>query len=384
MKKKLLSFVLLSSLLPLVACQKLPTSQSKTKNSTSTTSQVKESQNETLSTSSSASKKVDNEKLYASVLDMYRPIIVNKSVSSVPSSLATDEAYATNIIFDAVNAGETIQYSFADINKDGKDELLIGSPERVHAIYYLNNTDQPVFAISAGTYAKGGYLSDMKIYSDGTIYCQQFQRMRPEAKAETYEIKNGAFNQTQSVDFSMADTKDGTSLVGLNGASLFELGQESWKDFSVSNDSQTSTNEAKNDSSSKESSSSKSDAKQSGMDINAIQRGDFSSVTGTWKNGRGDTLTFDNNGLVSGKERVTTEYAKITDGYLIAGTGPKSGVGPGGGAMAFLPTGVFLTNAVTSSNDNVDDQSDKNKDRIWAGQSLIGTTDDSYFYYKVN
>lgn len=195
MKKKLLSFVLLSSLLPLVACQKLPTSQSKTKNSTSTTSQVKESQNETPSTSSSASKKADNEKLYASVLDMYRPIIVNKSVSSVPSSLATDEAYATNIIFDAVNAGETIQYSFADINKDGKDELLIGSPERVHAIYYLNNTDQPVFAISAGTYAKGGYLSDMKIYSDGTIYCQQFQRMRPEAKAETYEIKNGAFNQ---------------------------------------------------------------------------------------------------------------------------------------------------------------------------------------------
>ncbi|MDU6559986.1 MAG: DUF6287 domain-containing protein, partial [Streptococcus vestibularis] len=363
---------------------KLPTSQSKTKNSTSTTSQVKKSQNETSSTSSSASKKADNEKLYASVLDMYRPIIVNKSVSSVPSSLATDEAYATNIIFDAVNAGETIQYSFADINKDGKDELLIGSPERVHAIYYLNNTDQPVFAISAGTYAKGGYLSDMKIYSDGTIYCQQFQRMRPEAKAETYEIKNGAFNQTQSVDFSMADTKDGTSLVGLNGASLFELGQESWKDFSVSNDSQTSTNEAKNDSSSKESSSSKSDAKQSGMDINAIQRGDFSSVTGTWKNGRGDTLTFDNNGLVSDKERVTTEYAKITDGYLIAGTGPKSGVGPGGGAMAFLPTGVFLTNAVTSSNDNVDDQSDKNKDRIWAGQSLIGTTDDSYFYYKVN
>ena len=42
-------------------------------------------------------KNEDNEKLYASVLDIYRPIIVNKSVSSVPSGLATDEAYATNI-----------------------------------------------------------------------------------------------------------------------------------------------------------------------------------------------------------------------------------------------------------------------------------------------
>ena len=117
------------------------------------------------------------------------------------------------------------------------------------------------------------------------------------------------------------------------------------------------------------------------MDINAIQKGDFSSIAGTWKNGRGDTLTFDNNGLVSDKEKVATEYAKFTDGYLTASTGPKSGVGPGGAAMAFLPIGVSLTSAVTSSNDNVDDQSDKNKDRIWTGQSLIGTTDDSYFYY---
>ncbi|MDU4854378.1 MAG: DUF6287 domain-containing protein [Clostridioides difficile] len=77
--------------------------------------------------------------------------------------------------------------------------------------------------------------------------------------------------------------------------------------FSDFNDSQTTTNEAKNNSSSKKSSSSKSDAKQSGMDINAIQKGDFSSIAGTWKNGRGDTLTFDNNGLVSDKEKVATD-----------------------------------------------------------------------------
>ena len=33
--------------------------------------------------------------------------------------------------------------------------------------------------------------------------------MKPEAKAETYEIKDGAFNQLQSVDFSMSETTDG-------------------------------------------------------------------------------------------------------------------------------------------------------------------------------
>ena len=53
--------------------------------------------------------------------------------------------------------------------------------------------------------------------------------------------------------------------------------------------------------------------------------------------------------------------------------------------LAFLPKGVSLTGSVMSSpNEKVDDQSDKSKDRIWGGQSLYGTTDDSYFFYKVD
>lgn len=53
--------------------------------------------------------------------------------------------------------------------------------------------------------------------------------------------------------------------------------------------------------------------------------------------------------------------------------------------LAFLPKGVALTGSVTSSpNEKADDQSDKSKDRIWSGQSIYGTTDDSYFFYKVD
>ncbi len=107
-------------------------------------------------------------------------------------------------------------------------------------LYYLDNDDKPVFAISAGTFAKGGYLSTMKFYKDGTIYCQQFQRMRPEAKAETYEIKDGAFNQLQSVDFSMSETKpDGASKVGLGDAQTLDLSSEDWHDFDDSSSDET-------------------------------------------------------------------------------------------------------------------------------------------------
>ncbi|MFR3849936.1 MAG: DUF6287 domain-containing protein [Streptococcus salivarius] len=52
------------------------------------------------------------------------------------------------------------------------------------------------------------------------------------------------------------------------------------------------------DSSSDETEDSSSESKsnkETGMDINAIQNGDFSSIAGTWKNSKGYTMTFDKN-----------------------------------------------------------------------------------------
>ena len=83
--------------------------------------------------------------------------------------------------------------------------------------------------------------------------------------------------------------------------------------------------------------------------------------------------------------KVAIEYGKITDGFFKAGLVPKE-VGPGGGTLAFLPKGVSLTGSVMSSpNEKADDQSDKSKDRIWGwAVALLATTDDSYFFYKVD
>lgn len=256
MKKKLTGFALLSSLFLLTACNATNTDVPGSGDSTSKSEQV--------SSDSSETGEVSYDELYASVLDLYRPIALNGDTSAVPGDLSSDEAYATSTIFDAKRAGENVQYSYVDINDDGSAELLIGTPDSVHALYYLDNDDKPVFAKSAGTFAKGGYLSTMKFYKDGTIYCQQFQRMRPEAKAETYEIKDGAFNQLQSVDFSMSETTDGASKVGLGDAQTLDLSVEDWYDFDDSSSDETEAS----------SSDSKSN-KETGMDINAIQNGDF-------------------------------------------------------------------------------------------------------------
>ena len=365
MKKKLTGFALLSSLFLLTACNATNTGGSGSGDGTAKSEQV--------SGDSSETEEVSYDELYASVLDLYRPIALNGDTSAVPSDLSSDEAYATSTIFDAKRAGENVQYSYVDINDDGSAELLIGTPNSVHALYYLDNDDKPVFAISAGTFAKGGYLNTLHFYKNGIIYCQLFHRMKPEAKAETYEIKDGVFNQLQSVDFSMSETTDGASKVGLGNEQTLDLSSEVWYDFDDSSSDETEAS----------SSDSKSN-KETGMDINAIQNGDFSSIAGTWKNGKGYTMTFDKNGLVSDTERVDIENSKVTDGYLKSSTGPKSGVGVGGGAIAFLPKGVSLTGSVMSSSETADDQSDKTKERLWMGQQLNGTTDDSYFFYKVD
>ena len=352
MKKKLTGFALLSSLFLLTACNATNTGGSGSGDSASKSEQV--------SGDSSETEEVSYDELYASVLDLYRPIALNGDTSAVPSDLSSDEAYATSTIFDAKRAGENVQYSYVDINGDGSAELLIGTPDSVHALYYLDNDDKPVFAKSAGTFAKGGYLSTMKFYKDGTIYCQLFQRMRPEAKAETYEIKDGAFSQLQSVDFSMSDTTDGASKVGLGNAQTFDLSPEDWYDFDDSSSDDT-----------EESSSDSKSNKETGMDINAIQNGDFSSLEGTWENGRGDTIVFSKDRVTQSGTTITLKFGEVKDGILKE---YSSSGGPVGGSQLFMiPAGVSIPN---------NNESDNSKDRLLGTQNDLEMGQSSDFYYR--
>ena len=102
---------------------------------------------------SSEADEVSYDELYALVLDLYRPIALNRDTSAVPSNFSTEEAYSTNTIFEFNWVDEKIQYSYVDINNDGLTEVLIDIPDSVHTLYYLNN-DELVFAKSAGTFAK--------------------------------------------------------------------------------------------------------------------------------------------------------------------------------------------------------------------------------------
>ena len=185
-----------------------------------------------MSGDSSEIEEVSYDELYASVLDLYRPIALNGDTSAVPSNLSTEEAYSTNTIFEANRVGEKVQYSYVDINDDGSAEVLIDTMTVfMHYIIlimmmslYLPKVLEPLLS-----------LSTMKYYKDGT------------------------FNQLQSVDFSISETTDGASKVSLGDVQTLDLFSEDWYDF---DDSSSDNIE--------ESSSNSKSSKETGIDIDAI------------------------------------------------------------------------------------------------------------------
>ena len=114
-----------------------------------------------------------------------------------------------------------------------------------------------------------------------------------------------------------------------------------------------------------------SEKKQSGMDLKAIKAKDYSSIKGTWIDGRGNELVFDEKGLVSEDVELDASSFKQKDQIAEMTVSAKSGVG--GYGLLLLPKGQKA---------GKDDASDKSKDRIWAGQSPAYGDDDNFYYRK--
>ena len=113
----------------------------------------------------------------------------------------------------------------------------------------------------------------------------------------------------------------------------------------------------------------------SGMDVNALANGDFSSITGTWQDDLGNQLVFDANGLVSHTYRgnessdCTLTNSQVHEGRFGAFLGYKSG--NDGASFTAIPKGAPLPD---TGNENP-------KERILVGQDL--TYASQHPYYRV-
>ena len=114
------------------------------------------------------------------------------------------------------------------------------------------------------------------------------------------------------------------------------------------------------------------------IDTQAILKGNFSSIAGTWRNEKGNWVTFDNNGLTSGTkiEGIYLSNENILHLSLRGeGAGASMGIYPPGTS---IPMKRFENNQMVS----IEDPTDKSKTRIIITQTH--PSDEKAVYYKTD
>ena len=348
MIKKTTLFTILSlTSLTLVACQ-----QKQEATTSASTEQTSSTSKESSSSSSEVKKTFYS--LYNEVIEKYSQPqnipIMDMKINPVAKFINTEpEVYSD------------IDYCLYDFDKNGTDELIIALKIKSgkHDILDIRTiqNDKVVQLTNAENYLDVIGVEEIFVpLEDG--YFQLSRASGGEKSHKIYKLN------TNTPDLELLTESDTEAGLGTR-APLLNQDTFSWKSVTKPILGETTPSQ-----------------EIKGMNLSAIQNGDFSSISGTWRNSAGVELVFDEHGLVSDNSQVSIEHAKEIDHYLKTSLLPKNG-GAGGSALAFLPAGIPLTTAITSSPENgYKDPSDISQDRLWTGQQLI-EGNSSGFFYKV-
>lgn len=435
MKKVMISLLTGASVLSLVACApKRYERQSKPK--TATSSAVKKEKENT-------GQKYYQEVLER--YKAYESAITAKDQTALQNELkkidATSEEYAYVFNLQTLGSTNEWEYAFDDLNQDGNDELLVGDGKTIAAVYYLKD-NQPTLLHVAYVASAGGYRASLDIFDNGQIVYATWQSVNPEQELTLYSLEKGKAKEEKKATIQIGGNQTAEKALGISAKKL-DLAKLDWKKFDGTGKSKstakaedkktgsfqvqvsvadlrirkepstsapsagmiakgthtiTETVEADGHTWGKlesgqgwialdfttrvdGSKSTASSKKSSGMNLQEIQNGNFSSIAGTWRNGKGWTLVFGGGGSADqvslNGENMLVNRIKPTDNHLSGGfSNPKYQVG--GAIIRFIPAGTSLPVYV----EQIADPSDIGKDRIWTGQSAGWEASD--FFYRVD
>lgn len=359
-KKSIFSGLLLASSVILLAACGQQASQTSEGESTDTTVQTSASD-----AKKAEQAKIDYQIVYQNILDSYRERVKTAQNQQMPQNSTGDkeESYIDSILFDY--QGKDVSYTFYDINKDGKKELLIKQDKVLLGIYYL--TDQGAQLVKAGGVAgRGGSRQILIPYENGTISYLIFSASRPEAIAKTYLFADGRYQEASSVNYDLRETDDPSSLQGLDGIKQVDLEGLNWLIFDDASASRPFIDLEEQ-------------AKGPGAHLAEIHQKNFSSIKGTWKNNKGGEVTFDEHGFTNGDE-VTPAPPRIVNNMAKFGIGFSGG---GGASVILIPKGVVHPD-INVGDTTFKDASDSSKDRLLIAQYAGALSDPNEFYYKVS
>lgn len=354
MKKVMISLLTGASVLSLVACApKRYERQSKPK--TATSSAVKKEKKNT--GQKYYQEVLERYKAYESAITAKDQTALQNELKKID---ATSEEYAYVFNLQTLGSTNEWEYAFDDLNQDGNDELLIGDGKTIAAVYYLKD-NQPTLLHVAYVASAGGYRASLDIFDNGQIVYATWQSVNPEQELTLYSLEKGKAKEEKKATIQIGGKETAEQALGISAKKL-DLAKLDWKNFDGSGKSKSTAKAEDKKTGSfqvqvsvsdlrirKEPSTSASSAgmiakgthtitetveadgrtwgklesgqgwialefttrvssntesapdptnTKTGMNLEEIKAGNFSSVAGVWKNKYGTSIEFDAQGIV--------------------------------------------------------------------------------------
>ena len=224
-----------------------------------------ENSNQGLSLSTTVSQSNTNEQTSVeskkNVKEFYKPVFDNyQKILSTPKDVnaigdlykslqGTERPINSWSLENAVFQSDKIRYTYADLNQDGVEELLIGVEQSngdyfILGLYYLVN-EKPILLAEGFVAGHGGARNSMNIYKGGDILELSWSSGTGEGRGVLYHLNlnQQAASKLQEQDIRLPGNKSLHSDFGKTEAELMDFKQLDWQKFESSTSSKTISSE---------------------------------------------------------------------------------------------------------------------------------------------
>ena len=190
----------------------------------------------------SVESKKNFKEFYKPVFDNYQKILstpkdLNAIVDLYKSLQGTERPINSWSVENAVFQSDKMRYTYADLNQDGVEELLVGVEQSngdyfISGLYYLVN-EKPILLAEGFVAGHGGARNFMIIYKDGDILELSWSSGTGEGRGVLYHLNSGqqAASKVQEQDIRVPGNKSLHSDFGKAEAELMNFKQLDWHKF---------------------------------------------------------------------------------------------------------------------------------------------------------
>ena len=179
---------------------------------------------------------------YKQVFDNYQKILsTSKDVNTIAdlykSLQGTERPINSWSVENAVYQADKMSFAYADLNKDGVEELLIGVEQSngdyfISGLYYLVN-EKPILLAEGFVASHGGARNAMNIYQSGDILELSWSSGTGEGRGVLYHlnVNRQAASKLQEQDIRVPGNKSLHADFGKTEAEMLDLNQLDWQKF---------------------------------------------------------------------------------------------------------------------------------------------------------